>query len=94
MPCGATSACRSPICAQSGPFSSKHLLRKFLLATEDSLERPPVLDTHQVVEDGVERGGEKVEAAREVEEILIDGSVEIVVLEIYITRCLTISNIK
>ena len=84
------SARRSPICAPSGPSSFKHLLRKFLLATEDSLERPPVLDTHQVVEDGVERGGEVVEAAGDVEEVLVDCPKRVAVFEVDIAESLDV----
>ena len=41
--------------------------------TQESLSpHPPVLDGHDVVEDGIDRGGEVVEAASDVEQLLVD----------------------
>ena len=41
-------------------------------AEEDGPEGLPVLAAHQVVEDGVQGGGEKVEAARHVHQVLVE----------------------
>ena len=50
----------------------------------------PVLDTHDVVEERVEGGGEVVEAARGVEENLIDSPEHIQVLEVHIAEALEV----
>ena len=52
-----------------------HLGTLLLCAAEDTLEGFPVLAAHQVVQDGVEGGGEEVEAARDVHQVLVEGSV-------------------
>ena len=46
------------------------------LAEHDSLASIPILGTHQVVQHGVQGGGQVVEAAREVHEVLVEGCVE------------------
>ena len=51
-------------------------------ARDDSHECMPVLDTHEVVEDGVECGREVVEEPREVHEVLIDSPVDMTVPEV------------
>ena len=56
------------------------------------LEGLPVLGTHQVVEDGVEGGGQEVEAAGQPEENLVDGSVQLVVLEVDISETLDVKR--
>ena len=45
-------------------------------AEHNGFESISVLGAHEVVEDRVEGGGEEVEASGEVEEILVDSSVE------------------
>ena len=61
-------------------------------AEDNRLEGISVLGAHEVVEDRVEGGGEEVEAAREVEEILIDGSVDGQVLEVDIAKALEVEG--
>ena len=56
------------------------------LAENKGGECMAVLDTHQVVEDGVEGGIEIVEEPREVHEILIDSPVDMVVPEVDIAK--------
>ena len=64
-----------------------------LRRTEDhGLECLSVLGAHEVVEDGVEGGGEVVEAAREIHEILIDSPVEMTVLEVDISKPLYVER--
>ena len=45
-------------------------------AKDNSFESISVLGAHEVVKNRVEGGGEEVEASGEVEEILVDSSVE------------------
>lgn len=61
--------------------------------TEDHcLESMSVLSAHHIIEDGVEGGGKEVEAAREVEEYLVDAPVERQVLEVDITKALEVER--
>ena len=62
------------------------------LAEECSLESLPVLGAHQVVEDGVEGGGEEVEAAGEVEEVLVHRPEVLVLSEVHITQSLEVER--
>ena len=61
-------------------------------ATNHRLESISILCAHEVVEDRVEGGGEEVEAAREVEEILIDSPVKIQVFEVDISKALEVER--
>ena len=63
-----------------------------LFAENDCGECMPVLDTHEVVEDGVEGGREIVEEAREVHDILIDSPVDIAVGEVDISKPLDVKR--
>ena len=63
-----------------------------LFAENDCDECRPGLDTHEVVEDGVEGGREIVEEAREVHEILIDSPVDIAVGEVDISKPLDVKR--
>ena len=51
-----------------------------------------VLDTHEVVEDGVECGREVVEEPREVHEVLIDSPVDMTVPEVDIAKPLDVKG--
>ena len=51
-----------------------------------------VLGAHQVVEDGVEGGGEEVEAAGEVEEVLVDRPEVLVLSEVHVTQPLEVKR--
>ena len=61
-------------------------------AKDDSHEGMPVLDTHEVVEDGVECGGEVVEETIEVHEVLIDSPVDMTVPEVDIAKPLNMKR--
>ena len=61
-------------------------------AADNSFESISILCTHHIVENGIKCGGEEVEAAREVEEILIDGSVDGQVLEVDIAKALEVEG--
>ena len=62
------------------------------LAEEHRLELLPVLGRHQVVEDRVEGGGEEVEAAGEVEEVLVDGAEGLVLPEVDVAEALEVEG--
>ena len=51
-----------------------------------------VLGAHQVVEDGVEGGGEEVEAAGEVEEVLVHSPEVLVLSEVHVTQSLKVER--
>ena len=51
-----------------------------------------VLGAHQVVEDGVEGGGEEVEAAGEVEEVLVHSPEVLVLSEVHVTQTLEVER--
>ena len=59
---------------------------------EDGPEGLPVLAAHQVVEDRVEGGGEEVEAAGEVEEVLVDGAEGLVLPEVDVAEALEVEG--
>ena len=61
-------------------------------AKDNSFESISVLGAHEVVKDRVEGGGEEVEASGEVEEILVDSSVEWQVLEVDIAKTLEVER--
>ena len=61
-------------------------------AEDNRFESFSVLGAHKIVEDRVECGWEEVEAAREVEEILVDSSVEWQVLEVDIAKTLKVER--
>ena len=54
------------------------------------MEGVPVLGTHEIVEDRIESGGKEVETAREIEEILIEHSPAVVILEIDVAQSLDV----
>ena len=62
------------------------------LAQECSLESFAVLGTHQVVEYRVERGGEEVEAAGEVEEVLVHSPEVLVLSEVHVAQSLEVER--
>ena len=62
------------------------------LAEQRSLESLPVLGAHQVVEHRVEGGGEEVEAAGEVEEVLVDRPEVLVLSEVHVTQPLEVKR--
>ena len=62
------------------------------LAEESPLESLAVLGTHEVVEDGVEGGGEEVEAAGEVEEVLVHSPEVLVLSEVHVTQSLEVER--
>ena len=66
--------------------SDQHLGVLWGLAEHKGGKCVAVLDTHQVVEDGVEGGVEIIEEAREIHEILVDSPVDMVVPEIDIAK--------
>ena len=51
-----------------------------------------VLGAHQVVEDRVEGGGEEVEAAGEVEEVLVHSPEVLVLSEVHVTQSLKVER--
>lgn len=57
-------------------------------ATQGLLEGLAILDRHQVVQDGVNGGGDVVADARHVHEILVDGSEDVRVLEVDVAQAL------
>ena len=61
-------------------------------AEESPLESLAVLGAHQVVEDGVEGGGEEVEAAGEVEEVLVHSPEVLVLSEVHVTQSLEVER--
>ena len=61
-------------------------------AADNSFESISILCTHHIVQNRIKCGGEKVEAAREIEEILIDSSVEGQVLEVDIAKTLEVEG--
>lgn len=70
-----------------------------VLLLECSSAVSPVFDGHDVVEDGVDRGGEVVEAAGDVEEFLVDllvdslgGEVPAVLVENYVEQTLGVEG--
>ena len=62
------------------------------LAEQCSLESLAVLCAHEVVEDGVEGGGEEVEAAGEVEEVLVHSPEVLVLSEVHVTQSLEVER--
>ena len=62
------------------------------MAQECSLESFAVLGTHQVVEYRVERGGEEVEAAGEVEEVLVHSPEVLVLSEVHVAQSLEVER--
>ena len=52
----------------------------------------PVFETHDIVEDGVDGGTEVVEETGDVEKVLIDGPVDLGVLEVDITEALGVEG--
>ena len=62
------------------------------VVAQSHLKGRSVLGAHEVVEDGVEGGGEEVEAAGEVEEVLVDGSECEAVLEVDIAQPLDVKR--
>ena len=61
-------------------------------AADNSLESISILCTHHIVQHRIKCGREEVEAAREIEEILIDSSVEGQVLEVDIAKTLEVEG--
>ena len=55
-------------------------------ATKSFLESLPIFDRHQIVQDGVDGGGDVVEDARDVHEILVDGPEDHGLLEVDIAE--------
>ena len=64
----------------------------WLNAEYNRLESMSVLRTHQVIKDWIECGRKKIEAARRVEEILIDDSEERLMLEICVSQSLDVKR--
>ena len=62
------------------------------LAEQRSLESLPVLGAHQVVERRVEGGGEEVEAAGEVEEVLVHRPEVLVLPEVDVAQALEVER--
>ena len=62
------------------------------LADEGPCVSLAVLCAHQVVEDGVEGGGEEVEAAGEVEEVLVHSPEVLVLSEVHVTQSLKVER--
>ena len=62
------------------------------LAEQCSLESLAVLGAHEVVEDGVEGGGEEVEAAGEVEEVLVHSPEVLALSEVHVTQSLKVER--
>ena len=58
----------------------------------NSLESISILCTHHIVKNRIECRGEEIEASGEVEEYLIDGSVEGQVLEVDIAKSLEVER--
>lgn len=63
-----------------------------LHAAERLSERLPVLDRHQVVEDGVNGGGDVVQDARDVHEILVNGAEDHRLLEVDVSESLGVER--
>ena len=62
------------------------------LAEEGPVEGLAVLGAHEVVEDRVEGGGEEVEAAGEVEEVLVHSPEVLVLSEVHIAQALEVER--